>query len=56
MLGFRIISNRIYDRHISMIRELHDLVKGKAKNLDIVLYIQRNVMNDIFIKDYFEAN
>ena len=56
MLVFRIISNRIYDIHISLIRELHDLVKGKAKNLDIVLYIQRNVMNDIFIKEYFKAN
>ena len=56
MLVFRIISNRIYDIHISLLRELHDLVKGKRKNLDIVLYIQRNVMNDIFIKEYFKTN
>ena len=56
MLVFRIISNRIYDIHISLIRELHDLVKGKAKNLDIVLYIPRNFMSDLFIKEYFKVN
>ena len=56
MLVFRIISNRIYDIHISLIRELHDLVKGKAKNLDIVLYIPRNFMSDIFIKEYFRVD
>ena len=56
MLVFRIISNRIYDIHISMIRELHDLLIGKAKNLDIVLYIHKGVMNNRFIKEYFKSN
>ena len=56
MLVFRTISNRIYDIHISLLRELHDLVKGKAKNLDIVLYIPRNFMSDIFIKEYFRVD
>ena len=56
MLVFRIISNRIYDINISLLRELHDLLKGKTKNLDIVLYIQRNVMNDIFINEYFRVD
>ena len=55
MLVFRIISNRIYDIHVSLIRELHNLLTGKAKNLDIVLYIQKGTMNDKFIKEYFKS-
>ena len=30
------------------------MLKGKTKNLDIVLYIQRGIMNDIFIKKYLK--
>ena len=39
-----------------MLRELHDLLNGKAMNLNIVLYIQRGVMNDCLVREYFENN
>ena len=39
-----------------MLRELHDLLNGKTMNLNIVLYIQRGVMNDCLVREYFENN
>ena len=39
-----------------LLRELHDMKKGKTKNLDIVLYIQRSGNNDKFVNDYFSGN
>ena len=53
---FRIIKNKNYDINISLLRELHDLVKGKTKNLNIVLYIQRGINNDYFIDKYFKSD
>ena len=50
----KIISNKIYDIHISLLRELHDLLKEKAKNLDIILFIQRGITNDMFINKYLD--
>ena len=38
--------------HISVIRELSDILMGKTKNLNIVLYIRRGPYNDKFIRDH----
>ena len=32
-----------------MLREMHDMLKSNAQNLNIVLYIQRGAMNDLHI-------
>ena len=55
MLVFSTINNRTYEIHISLLRELHDLLRGKTKNLDIVLYIERGYNNDKFINKYFDC-
>ena len=34
---------------------MHDVLKGKVKNLEIVLYIPRGIANDQDIKNYFEV-
>ena len=38
-----------------MLRELHDVLKGKTKKLNIVLYIQRKVNTDQMVKEYFKS-
>ena len=40
----------------SLLQKLHDLPKEEIKNLDIVLYIHRGVMNDLLINEYFKDN
>ena len=46
--------NRVYEINISLLRELHDVSKGKVKNLEMVLYIPRGIANDQFIKNHFK--
>ena len=47
---------RAYEIDLPFLRELHDLLKGKTKHLEIVLYIQRGIVFDRFIKKYFLDN